>query len=152
MNGRKIQKLSRTVVFTLTDGSQIEGDVFLRLYTQSHDSVQRLGELLNDEGNYFIPVKTMDETAVTLLNLDHVVSVQTERQTETEDWLVLGKNHPVTIKTFNQEPLEGEIFINLPNDSCRAKDFFNQHLKFFPLFQANHVVYVNYRHILSVTD
>ena len=152
MNGRKIQKLSRTVVFTLTDGSQIKGDVFLRLYTQSHDSVQRLGELLNDEGNHFIPVRTVSETSVTLMNLDHVVTVQNERQIETEDWLVLGTNHTVSIKTFNQEPFAGEIFINLPNDSCRAKDFFNQHLKFFPLFQAEHVVYVNYRHILSVTD
>ncbi len=152
MSGPKIQKLSRTVVFTLTDGSQIKGDVFLRLYTQSHDSVQRLGELLNDEENFFIPVKTTPGASVTLLNLDHIVSVQTERQIETDEWLVMGNNTPVRIKTYNQEPLEGEIYINLPNDCCRPKDFFNQDLKFFPLFQANHVVYVNYRHILSVTD
>jgi hypothetical protein len=152
MSGPKIQKLSRTVVFTLTDGSQIQGDVFLRLFSHSHDSVQRLGELLNDEDNYFIPVKGSVEASATLLNLDHVVSVQTERQVETEDWLVLGNSCLVRIKTFIQNPLEGEIFINLPNDSCRAKDFFNQKLKFFPLFQENHVVYVNCRHILAVND
>lgn len=152
MSGPKIQKLSRTVVFTLTDGSQIRGDVFLRLFSHSHDSVQRLGELLNEEDNYFIPVKTSAEVSATLLNLDHVVSVKTERQVETEDWLVLGNNCPVSIKTFNQDPIKGEVFINLPNESCRAKDFFNQKLKFFPLFQDKHVVYVNCRHILSVND
>ena len=152
MNGPKIQKLSRTVVITLTDGSQIEGDVFLRLYSQNHDSVQRLGELLNDEDNFFIPVKTASGVSVTLLNLEHIVSVQTERQIETDERMELGKSHTVSIKTFTQEALKGEIFINLPSDSSRAKDFFNQQLKFFPLFQENHVVYVNFRHILSVND
>ena len=152
MEGQKIPKQSRTVDFTLSDGSRVRGDVFLHLFTFRHDSTQRLDELLNDDNTRFIPVKRVPEGSVTLLNLNHVVMVAADRREDSDELTELGDKRAVTVTAFGQEPIRGDIHINLPNEHGRVQDFFNQSLKFSALYQDHQVVYINHHHILSVTD
>jgi len=152
MEGQKIPKQSRTVTFTLSDGSRIRGDVFLHLFTFRHDSTQRLDELLNDNTR-FIPVKMIPEGTVVLLNLNHVVLVEAERQEESAAMVPeIGKWHRVSVKTLGQDIICGDILIDLPSESGRVQDFFNQSVKFTALFEKDREVYLNHSYILYVID
>ncbi|NLC71975.1 MAG: hypothetical protein GX751_11535 [Desulfuromonadaceae bacterium] len=141
------------VTFTLSDGSRVAGDVFLHLFTFRHDSSQRLDELLNDDNTCFIPVKRDPEGSVILLNLNHVVFVEAERQAGFDDLMSpLGRWHTISVKTIGQEMIRGEILIDLPNEKGRAQDFFNQPVNFSPLFQGERVLYLNHNYILYAMD
>jgi len=151
MEGQKIQKQPRTVTFTLSDSSCIRGEVFLHLCS-FYDSSQQLSELLNDGEVRFIPVKQIPENSVILLNLDHVVLVEEERQNGSDGLdALIGKWRAVSVRVPHRGVIQGEILIDLPSDHLRAQDFFNQTVRFSPLYQQDRIIYVNHDHIFSVT-
>jgi hypothetical protein len=152
MEGQKILKQPRAVTFTLSDGSIIRGDVFLHLCS-FYESTQQLSELLNDDEVRFIPVKQAPENSVILLNLDHVVLVEEERQSGSDRLdALIGKWRAVTVKVPHRGLVQGEILIDLPSDHMRAQDFFNRPVRFSELYQQDRILYVNHDHIVSVTD
>ncbi|MDC4227697.1 MAG: hypothetical protein MPW15_26580 [Candidatus Manganitrophus sp.] len=61
MDERRIEKENCPVLFELYDGSEIEGEVFLRLYEAHHAGLQKVGDLLNEETRV-IPVRTKKGT------------------------------------------------------------------------------------------
>jgi len=146
---QKITKETRLVVFNLSNGSEIQGDVFLDLYEARHSGQQRVGDLLNDKIQ-FIPVKTVE--GVVLLNASHVVFVKLNSEWENDGLITLGKKYTVRIKMLHYEEVEGDIYVNLPEGHCRVKDFINQPVQFYSLFQTNHVLYINRNYILSIQD
>jgi hypothetical protein len=154
MNERKIKKETRQVLFELSNGKEIEGEVFLGLYEVNRARPQRVDELLNKE-IVFVPVKTGE--GVILLNGAHVVSVRTFLDRAPEDSNPPGKRYKVRIMTTAGKRLEGEIRVHLPEARSRVKDYFNQipdhhPIRFIPLFQTDSVLYVNQHYILSVED
>lgn len=150
MDHLKIQKKVRKSFFFLTDGSQVAGEVFLSLAEEGDSGPENLGDLLNTAGS-FIPVKT--EKGIFLLNLRHVVQAKIRIQEEFDENMRRGSGFTITLRMEIGGAIEGDVFISLKNGRFgRVKDYVNEPLSFFRLFQAAHIVYVNQRYIFSIHD
>lgn len=149
MEEQKIAKNRRQVIFTLTDGSELESEVFLSLYEAHRQGSQKVGELLNGE-DAFLPVKTDDGTVH--LNVSNIVKAITSEDAERHDLMMLGKKYAVRITTLHGETIEGDIFVDLPLDRSRVSDYLNRPERFFRVFVPGHIVYVGARFILEVRD
>lgn len=149
MDDRKIAKNLCRVIFTLADGKQVEGDVFLSPYEAHRHSPQRVGELLNSE-EAFLPVKTANGTLQ--LNVANIIQAITPADEELDDLMMLGKKYTVGITTLCGKEITGEVFVDLPQGSNRVSDYLNQPQRFFPIIIPESVVYIARRFILSVRD
>ncbi len=149
MDERRIEKENCPVLFELYDGSEIEGDVFLRLYEAHHAGLQKVGDLLNEETRV-IPVRTKKGTL--LLNRSRIASAKVRTELERDDLMTLGKKYAVALKMIRGKEIQGDIYVNLPDGFCRVKDYFNQPIQFFPLIQSEFVVYINRELVLFVQD
>jgi hypothetical protein len=149
MADQRIDKEIREVLFTLSDGRQLRGEVFLNLYEATHARPQRVGELLNDK-DHFIPVRTGEETV--LLNLSGIVSARLGLERETDDLTTLGERYAVRAMTSLGEELAAHVFVNMPASYTRVKDYLNQPLRFFSFFLPDEIVYLNRRYLLFVRD
>ena len=150
MNEQRIDKTTRLVRFVLFDGTTLEGEVFLRLFEARHSGPQRLGELLNDDDDPFIPLRC--DASTLLVNRDRIMLATTPLAEELDELFLLGTRHQVTLSTLHKESLEGEIYVNLPQGSSRAKDYFNQKLTFYTLIKGETVHYIHRSFILTVQD
>jgi len=146
---RRVEKVTQTVRFELADRRHLDGEVFLRLYESHHTGRQTVGDLLN-EAPSFIPVKTAG--GFVLLNASQIVTATVPSKSEKDDLMTLGKQYAVRITTIQEEKIQADIFVNLPEDSSRVKDYFNQPVRFFPLFRPDSIVYVNRGFILVVEE
>ncbi len=150
MNDPKIEKMVRKVSLLLSDNTHLEGEVFLSLYDLTHSGSQNLGDLLNG-GEQFIPLKT--EKGIVLLNMKHIVQAKIASEREADDMMKTGSSYTIWVKTEIGGLMEGDIFISLRDGRFgRVKDYVNQPLTFFRLFQPEYVVYLNQRFILSIHD
>ncbi|PLX83493.1 MAG: hypothetical protein C0617_11225 [Desulfuromonas sp.] len=149
MGEQKIEKNRRRVLFTLADGSDIEGTVFLSLYEMHRLGPQRVGELLNGE-DAFIPVETAE--GLLHLNVANISVARTDADGEVDELMTLGRRYPVEVTTLHGPQVRGEVCVNLPDGNCRVRDFLNQPLRFFPLFLPGEVAYLNPCFVLSVRD
>lgn len=149
MYDHRIDKALRKVSFQLSDGDQIDGEIFLNLYGPNHSGSEKLGDLLN-QGKQFIPVKTSG--IIVLLNTNHIVQAKIDAEQEEDDLMQLGKGHSVWIKTILKEEITGLVFIGLQDGHARVNDYFNETIRFLRLFQTDYIVYVNQKAVLSVHD
>jgi hypothetical protein len=149
MDDKRIEKRTRSVTVRLSDGSTVEGEVFVGLLAARHSGPERVGGVLNSDED-LIPVKT--GPGVVLLNRDQIVLVRTDREDEDDELTTLGEARSVQIKTVAVGDIAGTVYVNLPQGS-RVTDFFRQDLLFFPIFpQDDTVLYVNRRFILLIRD
>ena len=149
MDDRKIVKNRRHVTFTLADGSEISGKVFLSLYEVSHQGPQRVGELLNC-GEGFIPVETPNGTVS--LNVANIISAMTPAAEEVNELMTLGEKYRVRVTTLDGKEVEGELYVNLPDDRRRVSDYLNRAQRFCRVFLPDQIAYINTRFILAVRD
>lgn len=149
MDDQKITKNRRSVFFTLTDGSTVEGKVFLSLYEACHEGPQRVGNLLNSV-DAFIPVDTSN--GMLHLNIANIVSAHTPISEEMNDLMTLGAKYRVQITTSLGSIIEGEVFVNLPHNRNRVSDYLNQRERFYRVFLPEKIVYIGSCHILTVRD
>jgi hypothetical protein len=148
MDEGRIQKATRKATLVLSSGRQIRGDVFVGLYDPHHTGPQRVGELLNED-LAFLPVKT--DKGVVLVNRAHIVSAALSADREHDDLARLGKRYEVRVTTTDGE-VRGAVFVNLPDVATRVADYFNQPIRFLPLFQSRTVIYLNREFVLLVRD
>ena len=132
----------------MSDRSKVKGEVFLGLYEARHAGPQKVGDLLNDRLS-FVPVKTTKKKSI-LINVSQIVSVTVDSKFEKDELMTLGKRYAVRIKMTYGKEVIGEIFVNLPEETLRVKDYFNQSVQFFTVFKASTIIYINRRFILSI--
>ena len=149
MDERAIQKETQQVTVDLSDGTHIDGEFFLRLFEAHHTGRQTIGDLLN-QNLFFIPIKT--SKGFVLLNTSQIVVVQIKQEFEKDELMTLGKKHTVRIRTVQGREMSGDLYVNLPVESSRVKDYVNQPIQFFSLYQAASILYINRQFILSVQD
>jgi hypothetical protein len=149
MNSEKIDKKKKEILFTLTDGTEIQGEIYLWLYSTNHMGAQRIDELLN-EGNQFIPIRTVD--GFMLLNSTHIMLAQAKMEKNCHDLMMIGEKYRVHITTLLHENLEADLFISLPKGFRRVKDYLNQPIRFFTFFLPEHILCINRDFILSIRD
>lgn len=149
MSSEKIDKKKKEVLFTLTDGTEIKGEVYLWLYSANRRGVQEIDELLN-EGNPFIPVNTVD--GLVLLNSTHIMLARANIEKNSRDFTIMGDKHRVSITTMLQKNLEANLYVSLPEGFRRVKDYLNQPIQFFTFFLPECILCVNRDSILSIRD
>lgn len=149
MDDLRIEKQPQAISVVLADGSELSGDVFLRLYEAHHDGHQRVGELLNQEAT-LLPLRTGE--GVWLLNPIQMVTVTIALTSEQNDLMTLGERHAVRIMLAQRREVTGDIYVSLPEGGARVKNFFHRLVQFVPIFQAQSIVYVNQAFILYVRD
>ncbi len=150
MNPLVIEKKVRKASFYLTDGSQVDGEVFLSLSEEGHSGPQNLGDLLNDEDR-FIPIKT--EKSIFLLHLKHVVQAKIRIEEELDETMREGSGFTITVKMEIGGSIEGDVYISLQKGGFgRVKDYVNQNIPFFRLIQSEYIAYVNERYIFSIHE
>jgi hypothetical protein len=146
---QRIAKTTRKVQVTLLNGQQLSGEVFLSLYG-THHAGQRLGELLNGEDD-FIPFKTAE--TVSILNTAQILMVKTEATEELDELMTLGKRYSIQVATpHHRKMLQAEVYVNLPAETSRVRDWLNQPIDFLCLFLADDIIYLNRKQIISVQD
>jgi hypothetical protein len=148
MTDQRIAKERRPVLFTLADGREVEGEVFLSLYEAKRMGPQRVGELLNGEEG-FLPVSTSE--GMIHLNVSNIVTARTGMQSEWDDLETLGKKYTVRISTHLGE-IAGEVFVNLPREHSRVSDYLNQPDRFLRIAGPEEILYIGARFILAVRD
>ncbi len=149
MSNEKIEKKKKKVLFTLTDGTVIKGEIYLWLYSTNRMGPQRIDELLN-EGTPFIPIKTVDSHV--LLNSTHIMLARAEMEKNIHDSIMMGKKYTVHITTLLHNNLEADLFISLPEGFRRVKDYLDQPIRFFTFFLPEHILCINRDCIVSIRD
>jgi hypothetical protein len=147
MDDRKVVKQTQKVVFGMSDRSKVKGEVFLGLYEAHHTGPQKVGDLLNERLS-FVPVKTARKSI--LLNMSQIVTVTVDSEFEKDDLMTLGKRYAIRIKMTYGKEIKGDIFVNLPEETLRVKDYFNQSSQFFTVFKKASIIYINRLFILSI--
>ena len=149
MSNVKIDKKKKEVLFTLTDGTEIQGEIYLWLYSTNRMGPQRIDELLN-EGSTFIPVRTVD--GYVLLNSTHIMLARAEMEKNIHDPIMMGRKYSVRINTTLHNNLKVDLFVSLPEGFRRVKDYLDQELQFFTFFLPEHILCINRDCILSIRD
>ncbi len=149
MNEQRISVETRKVELTFTSGEKISGKLFLQLHGASLCGPQKVGEVLNSE-EAFIPFQ--HDGMVELINLEQIVSVDCEAESEFDDLLLLGEMHKIAIETTNSLLVDLKAYVNLPTGNNRIKDFLNQRKHFLLFVQGDRVVYLRRDKIIKVKD
>lgn len=149
MDEQRIAKQARPIELAMSDGSTMVGEVFLDLYDAHRDGSQRVGDLLNGE-EFFLALRTPE--GVYLVNIEQVLEVRVEAEKEKDELMLLGRKHTLRIQTVHRGELRVDLYVDLPQTSSRAKDYFNQRLRFFRVFSADEVIYLNPSSILFIRD
>lgn len=150
MEDQKITKNRQQVLLTLADGSDLAGEVFLSLYDVHGQGPQRVGNLLNESEEAFVPVKTAGGTVH--INTANIVMAATPAADEGDELMMLGKKYRVQVTTLHGKTVEGDIFVDLPQDRSRVSDYLNRPDRFFRLFLSERIVYIGSRFVISVRD
>jgi hypothetical protein len=149
MDDQRIRVDSRQVEIVLEGGTHLTGELFLQLHGLHQPGPQRVSEVINSDET-FLPVRTGG--GVKLINIDQVIAVYTAAADEFDPLLELGEEHSVRVTTVLGDSLKAQIFVNLPNDHNRAKDFLNQQKRFLLFLLGEKVAYLARKKIIMVEN
>ncbi len=149
MSEYRIEKLRRDLKLVLTDGSRLEGEIFLRPVSRYRSRPEEPGDLLNDAEPYFALVRTGEAI---LIAKSHVISAETT--SPRDEALEIGAlGMPVEVTLSNGTVCAGSIFLESREDRPRLLDFLNSyHDRFLPIIDANQVLLVNTQSIAHVRE
>jgi len=122
MSDFRFDKIEQEVVLFLADGIVLEGTVFLAPHAYTHAGPQTLLELLREP-----------DGSLRLVNKGAVSHARLAAGTvEGPEGIPLGEKVAVSLFFFGGETLEGTLYIEMPRDKSRLKDFLNAAPDFFP--------------------
>jgi hypothetical protein len=148
-NIQRIDVSTRYATIVMISGKQLQGEIFLQLHSGHLSGPERVGEALNSEET-FLALETSE--GVELLNLELVISVSVEAEEEFDPLQTLGTKQNIWLQTSLGDEFNAEIYINLPSDRTRVKDFLNQPYRFLPILHDNKVSYISRNKIMRVRD
>ena len=149
----KVQKQKIEIHLLMREMSTEElwaGDVFIHEHSEFHTGQQQLEEFLNQD-NPFFPLH-FKKGGFSLVNKENIIYMQVNSK-DVSMYLECGIK-PQRIQVFFKEhhSLEGDIFPELPPDRSRPLDFFNQGIRFLPMFLEKQKVVINTQHVLYIKD
>ena len=148
MGAYKFTKQKINVEIILQHGPDFKGEVFISedVYTGE----PRLDDFLNRGDDRFFPLKD-ESDQITLINKEKVIYVRSKDGSPVNPEY-LPEPLKVEVTFFNGESMTGLVYLDLPEDSRRVSDFFNQKQRFLPLFQDDGMVIMNVYHVLHVKE
>lgn len=149
MEDHRISVQTKKVDISLSNGETISGEIFLQLHGSKSYGLQKIGEILNGE-DAFIPVRHGNKTE--LINLCHIISLSCDSTEEIDELQALGHHYVVSVETPNKTFHNLHVYVNLPTDHERIKDFLNQNRIFFLFLSNDKALYLRRDKIIKVTD
>ncbi|BDG10576.1 hypothetical protein [Anaeromyxobacter paludicola] len=147
----RVPKRKVPVEVGLSGGGTRRVAVFLAEYASHHTGAERLGDLLNGEGE-FIPALDEEAKAMTFVNRAGVAFARVSRAVEAggDGELTIPTEHTVEVALVDGRTLRGLVSYVLPPERSRLVDYLNDGPPFFPLLEADAVVLVNRRLVSRV--
>ena len=149
MSEYRIEKLRRGIKLELTDGSPLEGEVFLRSVSRYRSRAEEPADLLNDADPFF----AMERAGETLLVAKaQVARAETEiLEDDALDTGALGVMVEITLR--DGSVCDGSIFLESRSDRPRLMDFLNAyHERFLPVVSPGRLLLLNTQVIAHVRE
>ncbi len=152
MESLRILKRPVSIDATLLDGTRHRFEVFLGESSADHAGFERLSELLVRRET-FIPAVDESNAGLTWLNTANVVLVRAPAAVDpTPDVETLPTEHEIELRLATGAKLKGIVSYVRPDAYSRITDFLNQDASpFLRLVDGETVVFVNKRHVISVS-
>ena len=145
----KIEKLRRRLKLVLTDGTKLEGEVFLRPVSRYRSRPEEPADLLNDAEPFFALVSDGEAMLIAKSNVSRAET--TVEPVEEENLASLGV--PVEVTLTDGSVCSGSIFLETRYDRPRLLDFLNSYARrFLPLVDVRQVCLVNTETIAHVRE
>jgi hypothetical protein len=145
----RIEKLRRPLSVVLTDGSRLEGDVFLRPVSRHGSRPEEPSDLLNDAEPFFALVRSGEAVLVSKSN----VALAETPVGEEEEFDLAALGIPVEVTLNDGSVHLGSIFLETRSDRPRLLDFLNSYTpRFLPVVDARQVFLVNTQIIAHVRE
>jgi hypothetical protein len=135
-------------------GETVEGFVFVAEFSELTHGTERVGELLNQHSETFLPVRDSRGERVVLYNKQAIISLTVLEQ-ERRDWeveeLEFSPAEKIEITLTNGEVMRGITYLDPRPEKSRVSDLLNrQEESFVVLVREEGVTYVSKRYILRV--
>lgn len=149
-----IEKIRRPLSVVLTNGTRLQGEVFLRPVSRHRSRPEEPTDLLNDVEPFFALVRhgeavLIAKSSVTMAEM--TVGPEGEEDTENFDLASLGI--PVEVTLTDGNVCSGSIFLETRTDRPRLLDFLNAYAhRFLPVVDARQVFLVNTQTIAHVRE
>jgi hypothetical protein len=149
MSEYRVEKLRQHLTVVLTDGSRLEGDIFLPPASRHGSRPQEPSDLLNDAEPFFALVSN---GTVVLVAKSNVSRAETSLS-EMADFEVPVLGVPVQVTLIDGSVCTGNIFLETRSDRPRLLDFLNGYrARFLPLVDVRQVILVNTQTIAHVRE
>jgi hypothetical protein len=149
MSEYRVEKLRQHLSVVLTDGSRLEGDVFLPSVSRHRSRPEEPGDLLNDPEPFFALVSN---GTVVLVAKSNVSRAETSLS-EVADFEVPVLGVPVEVTLTDGSVCTGNIFLETRSDRPRLLDFLNSYqARFLTVVDAQQIFLVNTHTIAHVRE
>jgi hypothetical protein len=149
-NEYRIEKVRRPVHVVLTDGSELDGDVFLKPVSRYRSRPEEPIHLLNDNEPYFA---LMREGTAMLVAKASVARAVTTAPVDDDDVAFATPGIPVEVTMTDGSVCTGCIFPESRAGRPRLLDFLNTYRdRFLPVVDARQVFLVNTNTIAHVRE
>ncbi len=147
----QIPTLPVDVVVVMNGSLEKRGTIFLPENQMSYTGKPRLEDFLNQETPFF-PF-SCEGAGVHLINKHRLVLVRSSEDDRAFliEQLMLAPRR-VELHLSDGLAVTGEVYSNLPRESLRVLDYFNQPDLFLPVYQEERKLIVNAREILYIVD
>ena len=145
----RVEKLRRRLTIVLTDGEQLDGEIFLRPLSRYRSRPEEPTDLLNDPEPFFAFDRDGEAMLVAKAN---VARVETTFDAD-DDLDVVSLGVPVEVTLTDGATCTGSIFLESRSDRPRLLDYLNSFRgHFLPVIDARHVQLVNIKTIAHVRE
>jgi len=145
----RIEKRRRDLKLVLADGSELEGEVFLRAVSRYRSRPEEPGDLLNDDDPFFALMRSGEAILVAKAQVTSVIT--TVDEDDALDTGALGVTVELTLRDGTVH--DGSIFLESRSDRPRLLDFLNSyHGRFLPVVSPGRLLLVNTQSIAHVRE
>ncbi len=151
MSDFRFDKIEQEVVLFLADGIVLEGTVFLAPHAYTHAGPQTLLELLREDER-FLPLRDRDGSLrlVNKESVSHACHAAGSGEEQDTEMTPFGEKVAARLFFFGRETLEGTLYVEMPRDRSRLKDFLNAAPDFFPFESGESNYIINSRLLYQV--
>ena len=146
----KMEKYKRKATVCRSDGLKLDVNFFLRRFAEQHSGKELIIDILNSKAT-FIPLEDIHQAGVLFLNKKKVMFLELyERDLAEETMLVPGIR--VQVELTNGDILNGDLFLEMPQDRSRVSDYLNFSPSFIYLGREEGDIILNKEFMFSVKD
>lgn len=149
MSEYRIEKIRRELSLQLSDGSRMDGEVFLRSVSRLRSRPEEPADLLNDPEPFFALVRNGETVLVSKAQVTSATTTVDE-----DDALDTGALGVIVEVTLHDGTIcDGSIFMESRNDRPRLLDYLNTYReRFLPIVTPGQLLLVNTESIAHVRE